>query len=777
MSVVANIALNVDARDAVSKLRSVDQAAKGLNTGLEGAAGGAKGFGAALSAALGPLLAVSTAVAVVQKGLTTAFERGSAEQRLKNITSSTEEYETALAVAAKSADKFGISQTESTKALADVYSRLKGVGFGLKETTQIYEGFNAIAKQSGLSAEDASGAFFQLSQALGKGKLNGDEFVIIAERMPQLMDAIAKTTGKSRGELQQMASQGKITSEVLYKALATSADAAGDLNAKLTSQQKAFNQLGQVTDKLLNSIGQVFAPFVIKGAEALAWLGNKMADWWGYLGAQVFPKLYEAVKPVIVEMQKIWSGIPWDTILGTIQGITLRLIDGVLGALKLISPVIAYLVQKWGELSSNPVFKFIAEQVGRLAGFLGISNNAVSQFTAKQKEATAATASQVDKFSSMPEKIETAKDRMTEFGGAAQAAVDATTASMAAIERQTQALSLGYSIATAKYEAEAAINNLYGAQLERQYSQAKTAQDRLNIAVRMFEQQVRAARIEYQQSIASIELEQQKLDLQAQQTRIKYSQIQAEGYLQLLQSKSVDEEEKKRGQLDRALAAQIEVINATDTQVKAQREIGVYQKQTAAAQFESKILAAQTGLEQKLISKEVGLSEQRAAGFSGQLAASARLSYNLASGMNATANSAAAVVFQIERATAAQIRFNAARGGSPNAGGAIPIPKFARGGVVNKPTLALVGEGGEREYVVPESKAPAFAANWMMGRRGESTIPSGNAQINVTTGPVMQQGGQQYVSMADLEKAMRKTADGIYASLRTPAGRYAVGVR
>ena len=41
----------------------------------------------------------------------------------------------------------------------------------------------------------------------------------------------------------------------------------------------------------------------------------------------------------------------------------------------------------------------------------------------------------------------------------------------------------------------------------------------------------------------------------------------------------------------------------------------------------------------------------------------------------------------------------------------------------------------------------------------------------------MQQGGQQYVSMADLEKAMRKTADGVYASLRTPAGRYAVGVR
>ena len=112
------------------------------------------------------------------------------------------------------------------------------------------------------------------------------------------------------------------------------------------------------------------------------------------------------------------------------------------------------------------------------------------------------------------------------------------------------------------------------------------------------------------------------------------------------------------------------------------------------------------------------------------------------------------------------------------------VPAFAKGGVVSAPTLAMVGEAGP-EYIVPERKAAAFAMNYLNGARGAAAIPAyanggfvgGNAQINVTTGPVMQQGGQQYVSMADLEKAMRKTADGIYSSLRTPAGRYAVGVR
>jgi hypothetical protein len=114
----------------------------------------------------------------------------------------------------------------------------------------------------------------------------------------------------------------------------------------------------------------------------------------------------------------------------------------------------------------------------------------------------------------------------------------------------------------------------------------------------------------------------------------------------------------------------------------------------------------------------------------------------------------------------------------------LSVPQFASGGYVGQGTLAVVGEAGP-EYIVPERKAAAFAMNYLNGARGARAIPAyasggyvgGNTQINVTTGPVMQQDGQQYVTMADLEKAMRKTADGVYASLRTPAGRYATGVR
>ncbi len=104
------------------------------------------------------------------------------------------------------------------------------------------------------------------------------------------------------------------------------------------------------------------------------------------------------------------------------------------------------------------------------------------------------------------------------------------------------------------------------------------------------------------------------------------------------------------------------------------------------------------------------------------------------------------------------------------------IPKFADGGVVNGPTLAMVGEGGEREYIIPESKMGRASANYMSGARGGAVIPAfanggvvGSSrasqgrnstvtikpQISIQTGPVMQMNGTNYVTMQDLGRAVQ----------------------
>ena len=111
----------------------------------------------------------------------------------------------------------------------------------------------------------------------------------------------------------------------------------------------------------------------------------------------------------------------------------------------------------------------------------------------------------------------------------------------------------------------------------------------------------------------------------------------------------------------------------------------------------------------------------------------------------------------------------------------VPVPGFAQGGVVSQPTLAMVGEGGEREYIIPESKMPTASANYLAGRRGDAilsgTSSAAPATINIQTGPVMQQDGNRWVTLADLERAMRQTESATLARLRTPSARLALGIR
>jgi tape measure domain-containing protein len=736
---------------------------------------------------------------VLRQSVSTAFERGGAEQRLRNLTSSTGEFNAAIASATGASAKFGISQTEATVALADVYGRLKGVGFGLKETTQIYEGFNVAAKQSGISGADAAGVFFQLSQALGKGKLNGDEFVSVSERMPQLLDLIAQSTGRSRGELQQMAQEGKITSDVLYRALATAAEGSGDLNAKLTEQQRTMGKLTQVTDQLKAQIGNVFAPVVVAGAKGLAVIGEKLSEWWGYLGSQVFPRLLKALKPAIDEFRKLWTAIPWSTILGYLQGSIILALNRIIGVVRVMAPIIALIVRKFLELSNNPVFKFFAEQAAKLLEKMGVTNNAVDTFTAKQAQARNQVAQTVNAYNSMPPKIEAAAEKNKGLIAATNSVLNNLRAQQTSLDAHVASLERGASVTSARFAAEKAINDLRGVQLEREYQFAKTAQQRLNIAVAIFRQQAQAAVIEYRQALDNIRLEKIKGELQLQSARIKYDQIRAEGLLQILLAKNVEEETAKRQKLGEALQAQNAVIDSTADQVAANKELVRYQAITAKAQFNAKILTAQTALEQKLISDQIGLTQVSALAVSQSLAnaysssqfmAQATSSIAINSDKSAgnfirVATNAEMAATKIREAADAQERLNRLRGQAtaPTVRGKTPVKRFAQGGFVSRPTLGLIGEAGESEYIVPESKAAGFVSNYLSGVRGASAVAAaptgstgGSTTINVTTGPVMEFDGQRYVTVTDMERAMRLTAEGVIGRLRTPSARIALGM-
>ena len=80
---------------------------------------------------------------------------------------------------------------------------------------------------------------------------------------------------------------------------------------------------------------------------------------------------------------------------------------------------------------------------------------------------------------------------------------------------------------------------------------------------------------------------------------------------------------------------------------------------------------------------------------------------------------------------------------------------FAYGGVATRPTLGLVGEAGEDEYIIPASKMAASMQRYSAGARGESVIPGtgsshvgagGGASTTVNySGPILNFNSEEFV--------------------------------
>lgn len=102
-----------------------------------------------------------------------------------------------------------------------------------KQAVDFAEKINKVMAIGGTTGENKKNAMIQLTQGLASGQLQGDEFRSIAENAPMIENIIAKTMGVSRGELKKLASEGKVTAEVIKKAMTDNADEIEEAYRKL----------------------------------------------------------------------------------------------------------------------------------------------------------------------------------------------------------------------------------------------------------------------------------------------------------------------------------------------------------------------------------------------------------------------------------------------------------------------------------------------------------------------------------------------------------------
>lgn len=106
---------------------------------------------------------------------------------------------------------------------ADLYARLLRSSSDIAESeAEVAKATNLAArafKAGGASAQEQAAGILQLGQALGSGFLQGDELRSIRENAPLVAKAIADAMNVSIGELKKLGAEGKLTSDIVFRAL------------------------------------------------------------------------------------------------------------------------------------------------------------------------------------------------------------------------------------------------------------------------------------------------------------------------------------------------------------------------------------------------------------------------------------------------------------------------------------------------------------------------------------------------------------------------------
>ena len=130
------------------------------------------------------------------------------------------------------------------QATADAVSKLGLMaGDAFDSSAEIISFMEQVNKQFRIAGTEAAGidaAMLQLTQAMGSGVLRGEEYNSILEQAPNIIQTIADYLEVPKGELKDMAAEGKITADIVKAAIFAAAD---ETNEKFESMPMTFEQL------------------------------------------------------------------------------------------------------------------------------------------------------------------------------------------------------------------------------------------------------------------------------------------------------------------------------------------------------------------------------------------------------------------------------------------------------------------------------------------------------------------------------------------------------
>jgi len=205
-------------------------------------------------------------------------------------------FDAQLKLSTKSVEQYGQAYDRVVKiarasqsdigAIGVLYARLannlRDFGASQQSIGDISESVALSLRVSNATVQETNSVMLQLSQSFGSGKINGQEFLAVAEGAPMILRQLAKSMGVSYGALKDLSSQGKLTAQELSKALSDPAYLAGlreqvkqvgTISSALTVFMNNLKQFVGESDKA-NGISAVFSQSIMLLADSITLLAT-----------------------------------------------------------------------------------------------------------------------------------------------------------------------------------------------------------------------------------------------------------------------------------------------------------------------------------------------------------------------------------------------------------------------------------------------------------------------------------------------------------------------
>ena len=673
--------------------------------GGQGLAGAAVGVGVAG----GVQAAVATAQFANQSAIAAA-EVKKMQVALKGVTPDYEAYSTALDNVKTLSDKYAISQRNTLTNFTKLQASASASGFSVDEVTKAYEGLTAGTIATGGNQEKLNGIMLAASQVFAKGKVAAEEIRgQISERLPGAMAVFADSMGISGKALDKLLQEGKVTMQDFLKFTQHLGKIHKDTAAKMVKDSSnAGQRLSKEWDDLMINMGTVFQP----------------------IGAAIQDTLTSIISEINTVSEKLIKllGLTNQTKIANLKE-DKAAIDARIDSLK----------NKTEMPSTKGAFRRFMGNAFEGLKNLGSSGSQFSASPSISADQIANSQAQINRGGLPPKLLEpTNKDNLLAAleseSKAKQKAIDALIGKKKEENKQTE-------LANELDKAKLAKWNDIKSRLELDI---KFQKDKIALGEREAEIQRQLGEIKLQfpeQNLDEIEKLIRGLD------KVENKTLSLNEAFNVLGREAADRLKEVASPLNqlRTITEAFEdsFSNAIREVVRGTKSIG-----DAVASMLNRIADAFI---------------QNAADMAAAAASNALMKFIGNALFSNVGNQYAG------RGTQGT-DFKGLDFDDPAAGNyGLGYKTFATGGYVNRPTNAIVGEGGEGEYIIPESKLASSLSRYQAGHRGNSVVPGGvgnsggsgggSGEVTVNyTGPTLNFNGDEYVPRSAVPQIINSAA-------------------